>query len=156
MPFVSVTRLRLRSIRFLPAFMLHNLRTLAQVKAAPGFRGGSLLADRRWTFWTLTSWEGRENMRDYMTTGSHRIAMPHLLAWCDEASVAHWDQGEDALPGWAEAERRMRAEGRPSKLRHPGPHHAGLGFRAARVTRTAPLHPASRRAAPSRPGAIAR
>ena len=63
MPFVSVTRLRLRSVRFLPGFAWHNLRTLKQVKAAPGFRGGSVLADRRWAFWTLTAWDSREAMR---------------------------------------------------------------------------------------------
>ena len=139
MPFVSVTRLRLRSIRFLAAFARHNLRTLAQVKAAPGFRGGSLLADRGWTFWTLTAWDSAEAMRAYMTTGPHRAAMPRLLDWCDEASVAHWDQDGDALPNWTEAEHRMRGEGRPS--RHPGPHHADLGFRPARTAVTAPLRP---------------
>lgn len=141
MPFVSVTRLRLRSIRFLAAFARHNLRTLAQVKAAPGFRGGSLLSDRGWTFWTLTAWDSAEAMRAYMTTGPHRAAMPRLLDWCDEASVAHWDQDGDALPNWTEAEHRMRGEGRPSRLRHPGPHHADLGFRPARTAVTAPLRP---------------
>lgn len=141
MPFVSVTRLRIRSIRFLPAFLLHNLRTLAQVKAAPGFQGGSLLMDRALAFWTLTAWDSQGSMRAYMTSGAHRIAMPHLLDWCDEASVAHWDQDGETLPDWAEAERRMRAEGRPSKLRHPGPRHADLGFRAARTTGTASLRP---------------
>ncbi|RYC29747.1 DUF3291 domain-containing protein [Lichenibacterium minor] len=145
MPFVSLTRLRLRSIRFLPAFARHNLRTLAQVKAAPGFRGGSLLADRGWAFWTLTAWDGQDAMRAYMTAGAHRTAMPYLLEWCDEASVAHWTQDGDALPSWAEADRRMRDEGRPSKLRHPGPHHADLGFRAARTAVTAPLRPAPAR-----------
>jgi hypothetical protein len=141
MPFVSVTRLRLRSIRHLPAFTLHNIRTLAQVKAAPGFRGGSLLADRALAFWTLTAWDSRDAMRAYMTTGPHRTAMPRLLDWCDEGSVAHWDQDGDALPDWAEAERRMRGEGRPSKLRRPGPHHADLAFRAARTSRSAFLRP---------------
>ena len=141
MPFVSVTRLRLRSIRFLAAFARHNLRTLAQVKAAPGFHGGALLADRGWTFWTLTAWDSPEAMRTYMTTGPHRAAMPHLLDWCDEASVVRWDQDGDALPSWAEADRRMRAEGRPSRLRHPGPHHADLGFRPVRIAVTATLRP---------------
>ena len=139
MPFVSITRLRLRSVRFLPAFALHNLRTLAQVKAAPGFRGGSLLADRARAFWTMTAWDSPEAMRAYMTTGPHRAAMPHLLGWCDEASVAHWDQDGEALPSWAEAERRMRSEGRPSKLRHPGPHHLDLGFHAPRTLLAGPI-----------------
>jgi heme-degrading monooxygenase HmoA len=101
------------------------------------------LADRAWTFWTLTAWDSRESMRRYMTTGPHRAAMSKLLHWCDEASVVHWDQRDDAFPSWAEADRRMRAEGRPSKLRHPGPRHETLGFRPARTTLSAPLRPAS-------------
>ena len=145
MPFVSVTRLRLRSIRFLPAFVRHNLRALAQVKAAPGFRGGSLLADRALAFWTLTAWDDPAAMRAYMTAGAHRASMPYLLDWCDEASVAHWEQDGDALPEWTEAERRMRGEGRPSKLRHPGPRHADLGFRPARTAVAAALRPAAAR-----------
>jgi hypothetical protein len=43
MPFISVTRLRIRSIRFLAGFALHALRSLKQVKNANGFRGGALL-----------------------------------------------------------------------------------------------------------------
>ena len=141
MPFVSVTRLRLRSVRFVPAFVLHNLRTLRQVRAAPGFRGGSLLADRALAFWTLTAWDNREAMETYLTTGPHRAAMPHLLDWCDEGAVVHWDQDGDGLPGWAEADRRLRKHGRPSKLRHPGPHHADLSFSPTRTTLNGPLRP---------------
>ena len=139
MPFVSVTRLRLRSIRFLPLFVPHAFRTLRQAKVAPGFHGGSLLQDRSWTFWTLTLWDAQASMRAYMTGGDHRAAMPRLAGWCDEASVVHWEQGTDGLPSWAEAERRMRAEGRPSKIRHPSPQHADLSFRAARLGRAQPI-----------------
>lgn len=142
MPFVSVTRLRLRSVRFLPLFAPHAYRTVRQARRAAGFRGGALLADRSWTFWTLTLWDDRDSMRAYMTAGHHRAAMPRLAQWCDEASVAHWDQEGDALPSFADAERRMRAEGRPSKLRHPGPCHADLSFRAARLGGARPIGPA--------------
>ena len=145
MPFVSITRLRLRSVRFLPAFALHAFRTLAQLKRATGFRGGSLLADRRWTFWTMTAWDDGQAMRDYMLSGDHKTAMPHLVGWCDEASVVHWDQGEDALPSWPEADRRMRLEGRASKIRFPSPQHARLAYGAPRVSRAGPIRPASKR-----------
>ncbi|WP_116090757.1 DUF3291 domain-containing protein [Sphingomonas crusticola] len=129
MPFVSVTRLRIRALRFLPAFFVQTMRTRSQVAAAPGFLDGGLLPDRQWTFWTLTLWDSAESMRSYITTGAHRIAMPKLMEWCDEASVAHWDQGAAILPGWADAEARMRSEGRPSKVRHPSPDHAAMTLR---------------------------
>ncbi len=139
MPFVSVTRLRLRSIRFLPAFALQTLGTLRQAGAAPGFRDGSLLPDRRWTFWTMTLWDDRDAMRAYMTAGAHRTAMPKLLGWCDEASVVHWDTPDTALPGWADAAARMRLDGRPSKVRRPSADHAAMTFSDPRLTRAAPI-----------------
>jgi hypothetical protein len=134
MIFVSLTRLRVRSFRFVPRFVLHTLRSVRQVKKAPGFHRGALLADRSWTFWTLTAWDAQESMRQFMTTGSHSRAMPHLLDWCDEASVAHWSQPETALPSWTEADKRMREGGRASKVRNPSPEHATLSFRTPRTT----------------------
>lgn len=38
--------------------------------------------------------------------------MPKLPDWCDEASVTRWEQVGAELPTWAEAYRRMSAEGR--------------------------------------------
>ena len=143
MVFISLTRLRIRSFRFVPFFVLHTLRSLRQVKKAPGFQGGALLADRSWTFWTMTAWDTPESMRRFMTTGSHKRAMPHLLDWCDEAAVAHWDQPEatlpSPLPSWMEADKRMREEGRASKVQNPSPQHASLSFRAPRLTATAKI-----------------
>ena len=143
MPFVSLTRLRVRSIRFLPLFALYAFRTQRQVQAAPGFRDGGLLPDRHWTFWTLTAWNTQEDMRRYMVSGAHKAAMPKLMHWCDEASVAHWEQPEGALPTWEEADARMRSTGRPSKVRHPGPHHADLTYESPRTTGSARIRPSA-------------
>jgi hypothetical protein len=143
MPYVGVTRLRIRSIRFLPPFALHFLRTRRQVRAAAGFRGGALLADRHWTFWTLTRWDNQGSMHRYMTSGAHRTVMPFLLDWCDEASVVHWDQPDETLPSWLEADRRMRDNGRPSRVRFPSPHHATLSYPPPRVTATNQITPIS-------------
>jgi heme-degrading monooxygenase HmoA len=127
MSVIGVTRLRVRSVRFLPAFALHFLRTRKQVRRAPGFQGGSVLQDRHWTFWTMTAWDSQE--------------MPYLLDWCDEASVVHWDQPEDGLPSWLEADRRMRESGRASKLRNPSPQHAALNYRRLRVSTATKITP---------------
>ncbi len=134
MTFVSLTRLRIRSIRYLPLFAIHALQSLRQVKKAHGFLTGALLPDRNWTFWTMTAWDERESMRRYMSTGAHKGAMPHLMHWCDEASVAHWEQEESILPSWEEADRRMRESGRVSKVNHPSPEHAGLDYEKPRTS----------------------
>jgi hypothetical protein len=142
MTFVSLTRLRIRSIRFMPLFAFHTLRSLRQVKRVAGFQGGALLPDRSWTFWTMTAWDSQESMRAYMTTGSHKAAMPHLLDWCDEASVAHWVQPEATLPSWTEADRKMRESGRASKVRNPSPQHESLSYQPPRTIGGAPIRPA--------------
>jgi hypothetical protein len=41
------------------------------------------------------------------------------MTWCDEAAVAHWIQPNSELPTWAEAHRRLQAEGRRSKVTYP-------------------------------------
>ena len=141
MVFVSLTRLRVRSIRFLPSFFLDATRSRQQVKKSPGFVAGSLLTDRNWTFWTMTAWDSEESMRAFMTSGAHQKAMPHLLHWCDEASVAHWTQSDATLPSWTEADQRMREGGRPSKVRNPSPQHATLNYQPPRTTTDSPIRP---------------
>lgn len=136
-PVVSLTRLRLRSARFLPAFARDTLRSARQVRRAPGFLGGAVLADRRRTFWTLTAWADEAALRACVRVGAHGAAMPRLLAWCDEASTARWPGGD--LPTWAEAAERMRALGRPSRVRRPSADHAGLAFPDPRPTLAVPL-----------------
>ncbi len=139
MTFVSLTRLRIRSLRFVPLFGLETFASLRQVRRADGFVTGALLADRRWTFWTMTAWDSQASMRGYMMTGAHKRAMPKLMAWCDEASVAHWEQAGAELPTWEEADRRMRETGRVSKVRWPSAEHAGLRYREPRTTRGGPI-----------------
>ena len=140
--FVSITRLRLRALHFLPGFFLHAMRANAQLRKAPGFQGGALLADRRRTFWTMSIWDSPDSMRAYILSGSHKAAMPRLLNWCDEASLVHWDQPDAQLPSWQEADRRMRQAGRTSKVRHPSHDHAAMTFAPPRATAGAPIPPA--------------
>jgi hypothetical protein len=139
---VSVTRLRLRALRFLPGFFLHAFPAQRQLRRAPGFLAGALLPDRGRTFWTMSVWDTPENMRRYMLSGSHKTAMPKLLNWCDEASVVHWDQPDAGLPSWQEADRRMRQTGRVSRVRYPGPDHDAMTFPPPRDAAAAPIQPA--------------
>ncbi len=141
--FLSITRLRVRSWRFMPSFAFRTLRSVEQVKRAAGFLEGSLLPDRKLTFWTMTLWDAQASMRAFITGGDHLAVMPRLLDWCDEASVAHWEQPDRTLAPWNEADGRMRAQGRPSKVRHPSADHAALTFAAPRTGGAAPIKPAA-------------
>ena len=119
MPLVSVTRLRVRSWRFMPAFIFSALRIGNQTAQAEGCLAAKVFRDRRNAFWTCTCWESEATMKAFMTSGPHGPAMRKLLEWCDEASVAHWEQEGGEMPSWSEAHRRMLRHGRASKVNHP-------------------------------------
>jgi Domain of unknown function (DUF3291) len=123
MPFVSVTRLRIRSLLFLPQFIVQALGSSLQAERAQGFLGGALMREPGNIFWTITVWQDDAAMNSYRTQGAHRSAMPRLLNWCNESSVAHWRQETADVPSWPEAHRRMVEEGRPSKVNHPSAAH---------------------------------
>jgi hypothetical protein len=119
MPFISVTRLRVRSWFYLPGFLFAAMRVSGQAKKAPGNLAVTVFRDRRNVFWTSTSWDSEEAMRAFMLARPHGPVMRKLLEWCDEAAVVHWTQADTELPSWAEAHARMQREGRPSKVNHP-------------------------------------
>jgi hypothetical protein len=117
--FVSVTRLRVRSARYLTVFLWKALKTARQAQRTSGFLGGRLLRESNGAFWTVTAWEESSAMNVFRTQGAHGGVMPKLLEWCDEASVVHWTQLTDTLPSWKEAHYRMMKEGRRSKVKYP-------------------------------------
>ena len=119
MAIVSITRLRVRSWRYLLPFIIFAIRSSRQAKAANGNLKVSLLNDANKAFWTCTVWSTEDAMKTFMLTGPHRQAMPRLLNWCDEAALVHWTQADDRVPEWNEAHRRLQQEGRRSKVRHP-------------------------------------
>jgi Domain of unknown function (DUF3291) len=119
MPLVSVTRLRVRSFRYLLVFSIAAFRSARQAKNAPGNLAVALLRDANFTFWTRTLWNDERSMRAFMPAGAHRHIMPRLLQWCDEAGVAHWLQDSPEPPSWQEAHRRLQQEGRASKVDYP-------------------------------------
>src|SRR5688572_14064609 len=87
MAFVSVTRLRIRSVRFLPHFFWLTFLSVRQARRSAGNLRVDLLRDAHNTYWTLTAWDSEASMQGFMMSGAHRRAMPKLLEWCDEASV---------------------------------------------------------------------
>lgn len=123
MPVVSITRLRLRSWRFVPGFVVYAVRSRVQAARAPGNRGMNLMREAGNVFWTATLWESEEAVKQFMVRRPHGEAMKRLMDWCDEASVARWTQQSAELPDWREAHRRMQAEGRRSKVRFPSDAH---------------------------------
>ncbi|SFG40031.1 Heme-degrading monooxygenase HmoA [Novosphingobium sp. CF614] len=119
MAIVSLTRLKLRRFWFLPAFLRHANASTAQLEGMPGFTGGYLASNWKWTFWTVSHWETREAMRAYRGSGAHAAAMKRLPAWCDEAAVATVEADGLALPSPGEAVRFMEEHGRLTRVDKP-------------------------------------
>jgi len=123
MPFVSITRLRVRSWSYFPAFLVQTLRIARQAARADGSLAVKLLRDHRNAFWTGTSWSSEDSMAAFMHAKPHGPTMRSLLRWCDEAALVHWTQADAELPSWAEAHKRIQQEGRNSKVNHPSAAH---------------------------------
>jgi heme-degrading monooxygenase HmoA len=129
---ISVTRLKLRSIRFLPAFLWNNRFVLQSITKAPGFRRGKTLVDAGQVYWTMTVWNDVASMRSFRSSGAHAQAMPKLANWASESAFVHWESERDQLPEWQEAHRRLTEKGRPSPLKKPSKEHNERRFREPR------------------------
>jgi heme-degrading monooxygenase HmoA len=130
---VSVTRLRVRLLRDLPAFLWQTFLAQRQLLRAPGFSGGKLLIDRRRTFWTLTVWQDERAMKAFRGSAAHAKVMPRLAEWCDEAAYAHWTSDGASVSDWQEAYEHLVAEGRLSRVEHPSREHSARQFPAPRL-----------------------
>ncbi len=146
MSFMSVTRMKVRAPRYLPAFGVATLRVVHQARRSPGFVGGQLVTEPSGAFWTVTVWADRASMRRYHDSGAHRRTMPKLKAWAGEASAVHWEQEDAGLPDIAEVRDRMAREGRPSPLSFPSRAHAAREVAPGeRKPRRGPRIPVARR-----------
>jgi hypothetical protein len=124
MAFVSVTRLRVRSIWFLLPFTLASLRTRQQLRRAPGFIEGRLTIEFPFAFWTMSIWKSHDDMRRFRNAPPHLDAMRRLPHWCDEASYVHWEQRDTELPSIDAAYRILHKQGITSKVTHPTAAHS--------------------------------
>jgi hypothetical protein len=115
----SVTRLRLRSWRFLLPFVIHASRSHKQAQAAQGCGVVVTRKTAGLAFWTLSVWESEAQLRAYLGSEPHRSAIPKLFPWCDEAATTHWGVESSRLPEWTEATAKLLAQGRLLRVRFP-------------------------------------
>jgi hypothetical protein len=124
MPLVSVTRLRVRSVRFFPAFIWYTVRSLRQARGSSGCLAADARREKALVFWTRAAWADVAAMRSFMGSGPHGTVMPKLQHWCDEASLVHFEDASGRVPDWEAAALRLRNEGRTSRVRYPSEAHA--------------------------------
>ena len=136
MPFVSVTRLRVKSLFFLIPFMRANEASVKEIKVSKGLLKGKELIDKKLTFWTVTIWENEESMKKFRGSIAHRNAMQQLPIWCNEASYHHWIQEDDEFPSWDTVSKKLYSEGKLSKVRNPSKAQIENQFPPSKWTKT--------------------
>lgn len=120
---VSITRLRVRSIFYLPLFALHAFRSGAQAQRAEGLQDIATRVEAWDTHWTRTVWSEEASMKRFRNSGAHQLAMRLLSEMCSEASYTRWQQETPEPPTWDEARRHMLEHGALSKVKHPSKFH---------------------------------
>ena len=120
---VSITRLRVRSVLFLPLFGLHAMRSATQAMKSEGIVNFDTRVEDPFTHWTKTVWKDEPSMKNFRNSGAHQVAMRLLASICSEASYARWQQETDDVPSWEEAHKAMLEKGNLSKVKNPTSFH---------------------------------
>lgn len=120
---VSITRLRVRSIWFLPLFALHAMRSATQAMKSEGIVNFETRVEDPFTHWTKTVWKDEPAMKSFRNSGAHQLAMRILSEICSEASYTRWQQETPEVPNWEQAHKAMLTQGKLSKLKNPSTFH---------------------------------
>lgn len=108
--YVSITRLKLKSIWLLPKFAKQSGKVAKQAKTSPGNIKTKL--SNRWFkyFYTLTLWESQSDMQQFMIHGDHKVAMQQWSQVATEVRVLGYEA--ESAPNWREVRKRIETEGR--------------------------------------------
>ena len=119
----SVTRLRVRSVIYLPAFIWQTFLSQGQVVRADGFRGGRLLIDPGRAFWTLTVWESERGDKGVSRL---RLARQGYAAPCEMVRgslLRPLGFRGRCSPGVARGLEQLVRDARLSRVEHPSPNY---------------------------------
>jgi heme-degrading monooxygenase HmoA len=130
MPVIVVTRLRVKDPELTDAFFTTAVALLEQARASEGILGSDVLADANNAWWTVTGWQTRQAIQDYVHRDPHLSAMNHLDEWCDEASFVDWEQDGTVLPSWQTAYQHLVDAGTSASLSDASPANATRRFPA--------------------------
>jgi hypothetical protein len=104
----TATRLRVRGVRQLPAFLRASSAAAAAAKRTPGNAGTRVLGvPPLLTFSTMSVWESREAMQEFARSPEHRLCMVNMPAWARRGKFVTFTT-ETPRPGWRLAGRKLR------------------------------------------------
>ncbi|UXX77767.1 hypothetical protein N7E81_10335 [Reichenbachiella carrageenanivorans] len=111
--YVSITRLKLKSIWLLPKFAKQSGRVAKQAQDSPGYIKVKL--SNRWFryFYTLTLWRSRADMQQFVIHGDHKVAMQEWSKFATEVKALGYET--EAAPKWKEVRKRIATEGKTTR-----------------------------------------
>lgn len=103
--------LPLKSYRTIPKFLWLTLETQRQLHKSNGLIGYSLHAEPlRRHFWTLSVWEDRQSLMDFVGEIPHSRIMQSLASQMGKTNFAQWQLSASGIPpAWSAAKARMAA-----------------------------------------------
>ena len=110
------TKLRVRGVRQLPAFLRASTAAARAAKSTPGNARTRLLGmPPLLTFRTCTVWESREAMQAFARSPEHRYAADNMENWARRGQFVHFTT-ETPKVSWRQAMRALRT---PSQVWTP-------------------------------------
>ncbi|MDQ1017063.1 DUF3291 domain-containing protein [Streptomyces afghaniensis] len=106
---VFASRFETRTLWGALRFLAGTPAVWRQVRRSPGVYGATLKAKPlKRTFWTLSAWESKAALQDFVRAGAHGPAARGLAPRMKDASFTTWQASSDDLPlSWPEAMRRL-------------------------------------------------
>lgn len=117
--FAVTTRSHLRGVWRFPQMFVASRRIRQQLACTPGcVRFASIIAGPR-EFWTITVWETRDKMFDFMRSGAHEDIMWLFGKWLDSFWLMRWKPTAEEVGRWSDATLGPTEEGPRSRPRTP-------------------------------------
>lgn len=97
---VVTTRSKLRGLRFLPAMLNATLSIRQQLERAEGVvRWASIIAGPT-EFWTVSAWDSRHRMQEFMRSDAHGRWMWRFSSWLSSFWLMRWRGGAREVGDW--------------------------------------------------------
>ena len=107
--YVFASRFETRTLWGALRFLAGTPAVWRQVRRSPGVHGATLKAKPlKRTFWTLSAWESKAALQDFVRAGAHGPTARGLAPQMRDASFTTWQASSDDLPlSWPEAMHRL-------------------------------------------------
>lgn len=107
--YISVTKLTLKNIFKLFRFMKYSIGAYRQAGLAEGNLHTAAKNQFFKHFWTLTAWESKQHMQNYMRSENHMEAMKRASSTA--SFIYTYGYEVDQLPTWKEAMNLLQKNG---------------------------------------------